>query len=177
MTDGDEFISSFEERQIKRQDDFQASTLKAVLKQLSWTPKQIAVAQREAGEDMGWEWFNAQDLIPVEVTSKRIFSYNFAEVFTAPHKSQAAQVYFDAYDTWAKTPRTEARWFAMIFKVHGGGRVLFTDYTAIAGTLPRFLLPIRKGRVHSLMTFSQFFSRHFGNPELDDVEELYPDLQ
>lgn len=171
----EDFISSFEERQILKQEDFQASTLKQVLKQLGWEARRIRHAQLEAGDEFGWDWLNDQELIPVDILSKRIFTYSFAELFEAPHRSIAAGVYFDAFDTWVKVLRTEPKWFAMIFKVHGGGRVLLTNYTAIAGTLPRFLLPIRKGHVHSLMAFGKFFSQHFGNPELDNPEDLYED--
>jgi hypothetical protein len=171
---GDEFISSFEERQIRRQDEFQVSTLKQVLKQLGWDAKRIRKAQWDAGDEFGWEWFNAQELIPVDLTSKRVFSYNFADLFTAPHKSEAAGIYFDSFDTWIKAPQ-DSKWFGMIFKVHRGGRVLLTNYTAIAGTLSRFLLPMRKGQVHSLMAFPRFFSAHFGNPESDEPEDIYQD--
>jgi len=171
---GDDFVSSFEERQLLKQDSFELSTMKAVLKQLGWGTKRIAAAERDAGDgNFNWEWFNNQELFPLELTSKRIFSYNFAEVFTAPHKSEAARVYFAAFDNWIAVKRFDLERFAMIFKVHGGGRVLLTNYTGISSALPRFLLPLRKGQVHSLMSFSKFFSVHFGDPEFDDLEEYY----
>ncbi len=173
---GDDFVNSFEERQLAKQDSFELSTMKAVLKQLGWETRRIAAAEREAGDgNFTWEWLNNQELIPIELLSKRIFSYNFAEIFAAPHKSKAAGVYFAEFDAWMRIGHTENERFAMIFKVHGGGRVLLTNYTSIACTLPRFLLPARKGQIHSLMSFNKFFSVHFGNPELDDSEELYPD--
>jgi hypothetical protein len=102
---------------------FQRSTLDKFLVNLGWAPAAVRSARDDVG-DSGWgfEWFNAQGILPFVVTATRVFEFNLAEAFFHPKKSALLVAYAELKELQA--PDSD---FAMIFKVYEWGLLVATS--------------------------------------------------
>lgn len=134
--------------QAKQQESFERSSVKLTLKHLGASNMQIRMLEAQHGEYFGWQWFNDLGVVPAEVTSLRVFSYNFWQMYFKEGTGELVAALrslglFDGADR------------AVIFQVQGCGRQVATNLQLDTSTDTFLNVNTRHGtfRVQPLETF------------------------
>jgi len=155
MEGPDEFISAFSaSTEDDKQEAFEQSTLKLVLKQLGATTRNISIWENELGTEFSFDWFNTQGFVTPHVRSFRVFTFNFVEAFTRPTKSPLVEMFRKAEgELGAGEP------LCVIFKCYKLGRLSATNIKVPDMT---HLHISAGGATLNILPFAKFFSERYG---------------
>jgi hypothetical protein len=134
--------------------NFETSSLAAVLKQLGWTPGQVAGQQRDLETGFGWDWFNDLGLVGARVGSTREFRFNFEELVTKPNQHPITHAFREFRDT-QDDPKAPC---CLIFHVYQHGRWVATNLTTSQDPSIHVVTP---DVTFNVLTFQQFFARRW----------------
>ena len=153
----EDFIKGFgQNSHAEKNDNFEASTLTEVLKQLGWTKATIDASKHELDAAFGWEWFNGLGLMKgTRVGSIRVFDYNFLDMLTKPANHPVTKA-FQEFVGDSAAP------CCYVFKVFDHGRWVATNLSAPEDCHLHVVTkkPVLKFNV---LPFSQFFQLRWGD--------------
>ncbi len=101
-------------------DNFETSTIAAVLRQLGWAGAEIAGMQSDLGPGFCWEWFNDLAIVGAKCGSTREFRFRFEELVTKPSRHEVVNA-FQEFLGDSKEP------VCLIFHVYDHGRWVATN--------------------------------------------------
>jgi hypothetical protein len=137
-----------------KQESFETSTIKAILRQCKMTAAEIKHLEHELGPALTWDWLNEQPYFDFRVGSERAFSFSFEELLTAPSGHPIVNAFKRFY---ADEPGAGA----LVFKVFDHGRWVATNLVTSDDTCIRVVLPDLK---LNILSFSAFFARRTSEP-------------
>jgi len=161
VTDPDDFLGRFSgSNEDDKQDQFEASSLKLVLRQLGCPNQRVEQLKRELGPDFGADWFNNQGWIGPDLKFHRIFKFKLDEFLTKPKKHPVIL----AYEQFFKEHNGND--LIMVFKAFELGRMVITCLDLPAVTHISTCTDLLRINI-ALM--DDFFERMYGNDILIDI--------
>ncbi len=136
-------------------DNFETSTIAAVLRQMGWTQPEIRGLQSDLGPGFSWGWFNELGVVGARCGSTREFRFRFEELVTKPssHEIVAAfREFIAGYDYPA----------CLIFHVYDHGRWVATNLQTSEDTS---IHVVAGGLKFNILPFAEFFMNRWKKHE------------
>ncbi len=132
-------------------DNFETSTIAAILRQLGWAQPEIKGLQVELGPGFSWDWFNDLAIVSAKCGSTREFRFRFEELVTKPTRHEITEA-FGAFLGDSQEPH------CLVFHVYDNGRWIATNLQTAQDTS----IHVVTGTVtFNVLPFAEFFKNRW----------------